>query len=175
MDLLTLLAALLFNSPPSQSCNASIFGWEDDELKGGEAVCLHRELGPDDVGIAHRDLPCGTRVRLTNPRNGRVIVAKVVDHGPYGAIWKGKWRIKRKESDAGEWRGCVDLTKKTARLLGHNGFEPVTLTVVTKDNGPMVKWQHATVTRWRRWFDSIWGYHGQEQAESSEVYQVRNP
>ena len=156
VDLLTVLFTFLFSNPPPQSCNASIFGWEDDDLKGGEAVCLHRELGPDDVGIAHRDLPCGTRVKLENPRTGKVVVAKVVDHGPYGAIWNGKWRIKRRESDRGTWRGCVDLTVKTARLLGHNGFEPIILRVLT--NAPVVKWQNTTLTQWRRWFDSIREY-----------------
>lgn len=108
-------------------CNASTFGYEDDALKGGEAVCVHRDLRPDEVGIAHRDLPCGTKVFLYNPRTNRSVVARVVDHGPYGAIVHGHWGIKKHAWDPGEWRGCVDLTKRTGRLLGHNGFEPVLL------------------------------------------------
>jgi hypothetical protein len=163
VDLLTALV-MLFLGQPAPACNASIFGDEDDEMKGGEAVCLHRDLRPDDIGIAHRDLPCGTRVRLRNPRTGREVVAKVVDHGPYGAKVGKRWVIKRKASDPGIWRGCVDLTSRAARMIGHNGFEPVILTVIQKD-APMVKWQHTTVTRWRRWFDSIWGYHENLDAE----------
>lgn len=174
VDLLTALIALFMSAPPPPTpCNASIFGWEDDELKGGEAVCLHRELGPDDIGIAHRDLPCGTRVKLENPRTGKVVVAKVVDHGPYGANVGRRWVIKRKASDPGIWRGCVDLTIKTARLLKHNGFEPIIMTVVQKEV-PVVKWEHTTVTRWRRWFDSIRGHHGPEQAESVAGVEVPN-
>jgi rare lipoprotein A (peptidoglycan hydrolase) len=41
------------------------------------------------LGIAHRTLPCGTRVTLRNPANGRVITVPVVDRGPYvsGRQW----------------------------------------------------------------------------------------
>ena len=41
------------------------------------------------VGVAHRTLPCGTRVTFRNPANGRTITTKVVDRGPYvsGRQW----------------------------------------------------------------------------------------
>ncbi len=41
------------------------------------------------VGVAHRSLPCGTRVSFRNPANGRVVTAPVVDRGPYvsGRQW----------------------------------------------------------------------------------------
>jgi Lytic transglycolase len=41
------------------------------------------------VGVAHRTLPCGTLVTFRNPTNGRVVVAPVVDRGPYvtGRRW----------------------------------------------------------------------------------------
>lgn len=41
------------------------------------------------VGVAHRTLPCGTRVTFRNPANGRVVTATVVDRGPYvtGRQW----------------------------------------------------------------------------------------
>ncbi len=32
---------------------------------------------------AHRTLPFGTRVRVTNPRNGRSVVVRVNDRGPF--------------------------------------------------------------------------------------------
>lgn len=34
-------------------------------------------------GVAHKTLPFGTRVRLTNLSNGRTIVAVVTDRGPF--------------------------------------------------------------------------------------------
>jgi hypothetical protein len=37
------------------------------------------------VGVAHRTLPCGTRITFRNPANGRVVTAAVVDRGPYVA------------------------------------------------------------------------------------------
>ncbi len=41
------------------------------------------------IGVAHRTLPCGTRVTFRNPANGRTITTKVVDRGPYvsGRDW----------------------------------------------------------------------------------------
>jgi rare lipoprotein A len=41
------------------------------------------------VGVAHRTLPCGTKVVFRNPANGRTVVAHVVDRGPYvsGRQW----------------------------------------------------------------------------------------
>jgi hypothetical protein len=41
------------------------------------------------VGVAHRTLPCGTKVTFRNPANGRVVTAPVIDRGPYvsGRQW----------------------------------------------------------------------------------------
>lgn len=37
------------------------------------------------LGVAHRTLPCGTRVTFRNPANGRTITVPVIDRGPYVA------------------------------------------------------------------------------------------
>ena len=41
------------------------------------------------VGVAHRSLPCGTKVAFKNPANGRIVTAPVVDRGPFvsGRQW----------------------------------------------------------------------------------------
>ena len=41
------------------------------------------------VGVAHKTLPCGTKITFKNPANGRVVTAPVVDRGPYvsGRQW----------------------------------------------------------------------------------------
>jgi rare lipoprotein A (peptidoglycan hydrolase) len=41
------------------------------------------------VGVAHRTLPCGTKITFRNPANGRIVTATVVDRGPYvsGRQW----------------------------------------------------------------------------------------
>src|SRR5215213_70660 len=38
-------------------------------------------LGPEDIGVAHKTLPCGTKV--TFRYNGRTVVTYVKDRGPY--------------------------------------------------------------------------------------------
>tara|TARA_B100000073_G_scaffold79645_1_gene60555 strand:+ start:51 stop:407 length:357 start_codon:yes stop_codon:yes gene_type:complete len=37
----------------------------------------------DEYTTAHKSLPFGTRVRVTNPRTGQTIVVRVNDRGPY--------------------------------------------------------------------------------------------
>ncbi|HEX2016464.1 MAG TPA: septal ring lytic transglycosylase RlpA family protein [Solirubrobacteraceae bacterium] len=46
----------------------------------GSVACSGRH-GPGTLGVAHRTLPCGTRVRLSY--RGRTVVARVIDRGPY--------------------------------------------------------------------------------------------
>jgi rare lipoprotein A len=41
-------------------------------------------VGPNGLTAAHRTLPFGTRVRVTNQRNGKAVVVRIVDRGPYG-------------------------------------------------------------------------------------------
>ena len=63
---------------------------------------------------AHRTLPFGTRVRVTNLKNGRSVVVRINDRGPYG-----HGRI-------------IDLSEAAARRLGMiaAGVVPVTIEVV---------------------------------------------
>ena len=55
---------------------------------GGKTACGH-VYTKDIVGVAHRTLPCGTRVSFRNPANGRVVTTQVIDRGPYvsGRTW----------------------------------------------------------------------------------------
>ena len=41
------------------------------------------------VGVAHRTLPCGTKITFKNPATGKIVTAPVVDRGPYvsGRQW----------------------------------------------------------------------------------------
>ena len=65
---------------------------------------------------AHKTLPFGTRVRVTNPRNNRSVKVVVTDRGPHV-----KGRI-------------IDLSKKAARKIDiiDAGVAPVTLKVIRK-------------------------------------------
>lgn len=49
-------------------------------LYGNKTSC-GQTLTPSTYGVAHRTLPCGTRIRIC--RLYRCITTNVVDHGPY--------------------------------------------------------------------------------------------
>ena len=61
---------------------------------------------------AHRTLPFGTLVRVTNQRSGRSVVVRINDRGPFVS---GR---------------VIDLTPAGASALGFSGLAPVTLAVV---------------------------------------------
>ena len=61
---------------------------------------------------AHRSLPFGTMVRVTNDRNGRSVVVRIDDRGPFV---RGR---------------VIDLTPAAAHAIGFSGLAHVTLTVV---------------------------------------------
>ena len=61
---------------------------------------------------AHRSLPFGTMVMVTNRRSHRSVVVRINDRGPFV-----RGRI-------------IDLTPAAARTIGFSGLAPVTLAVV---------------------------------------------
>jgi rare lipoprotein A len=61
---------------------------------------------------AHRTLPFGTRVRVTNGKTGRSVVVRIVDRGPFV---RGR---------------VIDLTPAAAHALGFSGLAHVTLAVL---------------------------------------------
>jgi rare lipoprotein A len=63
--------------------------------------------------VAHRTLPFGTVLRVTNERNGRSITVRVNDRGPF---IRGR---------------ILDLSGAAARQLGVTGLAPVTIETVT--------------------------------------------
>lgn len=58
---------------------ASYYG---DEL-AGRPTASGESFDPARLTAAHRTLPFGTRLRVTNVRNGRSVVVRVNDRGPY--------------------------------------------------------------------------------------------
>jgi rare lipoprotein A len=63
---------------------------------------------------AHRTLPFGTMVRVTNTSNGRSVIVRINDRGPFV-----KGRI-------------IDLTPGAANAIGCSGLASVTVDVVDK-------------------------------------------
>lgn len=122
-----LIAALFtFLLGPPETCNSTFFGTPGDKWAGGDALYLRRPINDRDVGIAHRSLKLGSAVVIVHARTGLFTVAQVVDRGPYGAIHPdGHWYVKKRKAWPGKWRGCADLTPRTARLIGHDGWDRV--------------------------------------------------
>jgi len=71
---------------------------------------------PDALTAAHRTLPFGTRVKVTNIRNGKSVVLRINDRGPFA-----KGRI-------------IDVTRKAAHVLGFHaaGSARVKIQVVSR-------------------------------------------
>jgi len=68
---------------------------EESEIGSGMASYYGRELAgnrtasgeafnPDDLTCAHRTLAFGTRIRVTNLANGKSVIVRVNDRGPWG-------------------------------------------------------------------------------------------
>jgi rare lipoprotein A len=51
---------------------------------GGGITASGEVTGPRQLTAAHRTLPFGTRVLVTNVRNGKTVVVRIVDRGPFG-------------------------------------------------------------------------------------------
>lgn len=50
----------------------------------GRRMACGRIYQPWKMVAAHRSLPCGSRLRVTNRANGRTVIVTVRDRGPYG-------------------------------------------------------------------------------------------
>jgi rare lipoprotein A len=75
-------------------------------MANGERFNMH-----DPSIVAHRSLPFGTRLRITNLTNGKSIRAVVKDRGPFV---HGR---------------CVDLSRSGAAQLGYLGTGTTTVSV----------------------------------------------
>ncbi|HTE56776.1 MAG TPA: septal ring lytic transglycosylase RlpA family protein [Kofleriaceae bacterium] len=70
--------------------------WHGKRTASGERFDRH------DLTAAHRTLPLGTRVRVTDVASGRKVVVRINDRGPYGP----------------NRRRVIDLSEAAARQLG---------------------------------------------------------
>jgi|SRR5215475_8653550 len=83
---------------------ASIYSGE--KTANGEYAYAHA------LTAAHKSLPFGTKVKVTNVHNGRSVVVRINDRGPY---IKGR---------------IIDLTPAGARAIGSDGLARVQLTIL---------------------------------------------
>jgi rare lipoprotein A len=80
----------------SGSCQASYY-WEGQMTASGEP------FDPDELTAAHKTLPMGSKVRVTNKNNGRSVVVRINDRGPYAG---GR---------------CLDLSRAAMKKVGGTG------------------------------------------------------
>ena len=66
----------------------------------GRRTASGERFDPDALTAAHRTLPFGTRLRVTNLRTGQAVVVRVTDRGPFHGA-----RV-------------LDLSKEAARRIG---------------------------------------------------------
>ncbi len=79
---------------------ASWYGYETRRKQGGHMTANGEAFNPNGLSAAHKHLPLPTHVRVTNLENGRSIIVRVNDRGPFV-----KGRI-------------IDLSAGAARKLG---------------------------------------------------------
>ena len=102
------LGALAFLGAPAQAEIASYYG---KELAGRRTASGER-FNPSAMTAAHRTLRFGTRVRVTNSRNGRSVVVRINDRGPFV---KGR---------------SIDLSSGAARAIGMGSSAQVRMEVL---------------------------------------------
>ncbi len=91
---------------PAGTGGASYYG----RKFAGHPTASGETFDPQELTAAHRSLPFGTRVRVTNLRNGETVVVRINDRGPFvphriidvsraaarhlGMIRRGKTRVR---------------------------------------------------------------------------------
>ena len=94
----------------SQSGVASVYGNGDGYA--GRKTANGERMNPRAMTAAHRTLPFGTKVAVVNQRNGKQVIVRISDRGPF---IRGR---------------IIDLTPAGARAIGFSGLAPVKLTVL---------------------------------------------
>lgn len=103
--MMLLLTPFMPASAQEQRGIASVYS-----TKHGTRTASGRKLVDSHLTAAHRTLPFGTAVRVTNLRNGKSVVVTITDRGPFV---RGR---------------VIDLTQAAARAIGMGyGLAPVSV------------------------------------------------
>jgi peptidoglycan lytic transglycosylase len=90
----------------AESGIASVYAYSGSKTASGQRA------NPGGLTAAHRTLPFGTMVRVTNRHNSKSVVVRINDRGPFV---RGR---------------VIDLTPAGARAIGMSGLAPVSLAVI---------------------------------------------
>lgn len=77
-----------------RSLKTSVSTWYGPGFYGNKTACGQR-LRPGTIGVAHKTLPCGSRVLIGH--RGRYAIVPVIDRGPFGAgrTWDVTHRVAK--------------------------------------------------------------------------------
>jgi rare lipoprotein A len=95
------LCLFVFFEQPALAKIGTTTGW-CSFYKSGKRTANGEHFNPMGLTAAHRKLPFGTRVKVTNLRNGKSVIVRINDRGPF---IKGR---------------VMDLSLGAARVIGLN-------------------------------------------------------
>jgi rare lipoprotein A len=112
------------SEPPIEPAVQSGNSFEDAGIAsvyGDQTTADGQQMKPGEMTAAHRTLPFGTQVTVVNRNNGRSVVVRINDRGPFvhGRV--------------------IDLSPAAALALGIDGLATVSLTVGSTGAGQTPK------------------------------------
>ena len=114
-QLIAALVLCLLDIPVrAEDCVASVYAVGGSSQRGTKTAS-GIPLNDNDMTAAHKSLPFGSKVKVTNQKNGHAVTVTITDRGPYV---KGR---------------CIDLSKAGAGALGFAGLTPVSVVPVVTD------------------------------------------
>lgn len=108
---LVAITSLAYQISPTQYAAAAEHGGVASvySTESGHGTASGQKLTPQALTAAHRTLPFGTKVKVTNKHNGRSVVVTINDRGPFV---RGR---------------VIDVTPAAAHVLGFSGLAQVTV------------------------------------------------
>ena len=89
----------------------TVFSSNDKYNPNPSLACTHKIINDNQLLAAHRNLPCGTKLLLINPRTKKKVEVVVLDRGPYGKFKDGTYKA------------VLDISLAAQKGLKHNGKE----------------------------------------------------
>ena len=128
-----------------QSGKASYYA---KKFKGRKTASGER-LHPDSLTCAHRSYPFGTKLKVYNPANGRSVIVRVTDRGPFvrGRIIDLSWRAAKELDIISKGVGMVTVQRVDEIIIPfrpeYDEIELPELEMETNDGSPSITpyWQ----------------------------------
>jgi len=103
---------------------ASWYGYETYNMKDGKMTANGEAFNPKALSAAHKHLPLPTNVKVTNLNNGKSIIVRVNDRGPFPS-----------DHNASSGKRIIDLSHAAAKKLGFHKNGTTRVKVETVQEG----------------------------------------